>query len=157
MKFEAPAREAFWRLTLQHLLQQLDATPGGMTASEAEARLARCGPNKLNTEHARSLARRIIGRLVNPLVLVLLFAACVSAFTGDMASFLIVISVVFMSIALDSVQEQRAEKAVERLRASVALTERVLRDGREVEIPAEDLVPGDVVLLAAGDLVPADG
>lgn len=157
MDTQAPDQKTFWQVPLVRLLEQLGASSSGLAAAEAEERLRRYGPNKIATEHALSLVRKIGEHLANPLVLVLLFAACVSAFTGDRASFLIIVFVLFMSIGLDSVQEQRAEKAVERLRASVALTERVLRDEREVSIPAAAIVPGDVVLLAAGDMVPADG
>jgi Mg2+-importing ATPase len=90
-------------------------------------------------------------------VLILLAAAAISALTGDVASLVIISTIVLLSVLLDSVQEYRAEQAAEELRASVALKEQVLRDGRESTLRADDLVPGDVVLLAAGDLVPADG
>jgi P-type Mg2+ transporter len=147
----------FWQSTLGDLLQELQSSVAGLSTSEALARLARHGPNRITSAPVLSHARKIARQLANPLVLVLLFAACVSAFTGDKASFFIVITIVAISMALDTVQERRAEKAVQRLRASVALTERVLRDGHEVSVPAEELVPGDVAMLAAGDLVPADG
>src|ERR1700745_1421990 len=87
----------------------------------------------------------------------LLAAAVISALTGDLTSFIIISTIVLMSAALDTVQEFRAEQAAEALKVSVALKEQVLRDGKEVTVLGEDLVPGDVVLLAAGDLVPADG
>jgi len=154
---EGRSQDVFWQMPLADLLGRLNASAAGLSAAEARVRIDRYGPNKITPERTFSLVRKIAGHLANPLVLVLLFAACVSAFTGDRASFFIVISVIAMSIALDSVQEQRAEKAVERLRATVALIERVLRDGHEADVPTEDLVPGDIVLLAAGDLVPADG
>lgn len=157
MSSESHSRKDFWQVGLGDLFSQLGASAAGLATSEARKRLERYGPNRLTPVRALSALRRIGGHIANPLVLVLLFAACASAFTGDRASFFIVISVVAMSIVLDSVQEHRADKAVERLRATVALTERVLRDGSEISIPAEELVPGDVVLLAAGDLVPADG
>jgi P-type Mg2+ transporter len=81
----------------------------------------------------------------------------ISGLTGEISSCIIISSILLMSVALDSLQEHRAEEAADRLKASVALTERVWRDGREITIKAEELVPGDLVLLAAGDLVPADG
>jgi magnesium-transporting ATPase (P-type) len=84
-------------------------------------------------------------------------AAVISALTGDLASFVIISTIVLMSAALDTVREYRAEQAAEHLKVSVALKEQVLRDGREITVAGRDLVPGDVVLLAAGDLVPADG
>ena len=90
-------------------------------------------------------------------MLILLAAAAVSAFTGDVASLAIISAMVLFSVLLDSVQEYRAEQAAEELKVSVALKEQVLRDGREITVRADQLVPGDVVVLAAGDLVPADG
>jgi Mg2+-importing ATPase len=91
------------------------------------------------------------------LVLILLVAAVISGFTGDVASLVIISTMVLLSVLLDSVQEYRAEQAAEQLKVSVALKEQVLRDGREITIRADQLVLGDVVLLAAGDMVPADG
>ena len=102
------------------------------------------------------MLRKLLGRLRNPLVAILLFAASISALTGDAASFGIIAVIVLLGVTLDAVQEHRAEQAADRLRLSVSLRERVLRDGIERTLPAEDLVPGDVVLLSAGDLVPAD-
>ena len=81
----------------------------------------------------------------------------ISGFTGDVASLVIISTMVLLSVLLDSVQEYRAEQAAEQLKVSVALKEQVLRDGREITIRADQLVLGDVVLLAAGDMVPADG
>lgn len=89
-------------------------------------------------------------------MLILLGAAAVSAFTGDVASFTIIDVVVVLSVSLDFLQEYRAERTVEALQERVALRVRVFRDGREMDLPAKDLGPGDVVRLSAGDLVPAD-
>jgi Mg2+-importing ATPase len=100
--------------------------------------------------------RGLFSRFANPLVLILLGAAAVSAFTGDVASFAIIGVVVALSVSLDFLQEYRAERAVEALQEQVALRVRVVRDGRELDLPAKNLVPGDVVSLCAGDLVPAD-
>ena len=90
------------------------------------------------------------------MVLILLFAAGVSAFTGDVPSFLIIAVIVLMSVILDVTQERQAQNAAERLREQVSLSAKALRDGRPADVPAAEIVPGDVVLLAAGDLVPAD-
>jgi P-type Mg2+ transporter len=84
-------------------------------------------------------------------------AGAISALTGDLASFVIISTIVLISAALDTLQEYRAEQAAQHLKVEVELKEQVLRDGREVTVPSRDLVPGDIVLLAAGDLVPADG
>jgi Mg2+-importing ATPase len=147
----------FWQIPLAELRQRLEAGPGGLSSADAAARLARYGPNTLKASRRYSFLLRFLRRFRNPLVLVLLAAASVSAVTGDITSFVIISAIVLMSIVLDSIQEHRAEAAAEGLKASVALTEQVLRDGLERTVRAEDVVPGDVVLLAAGDLVPADG
>ncbi|MFO0995286.1 MAG: magnesium-translocating P-type ATPase [Alphaproteobacteria bacterium] len=147
----------FWQGPIAALLERLRATPGGLSDEEAASRRARLGPNVLDGVGRLGFLRRFIGRFRNPLVLVLLVAASIAAATGDVTSFLIIATIVVLSIVLDTVQEHRAERAAERLRASVALNEQVLRGGRPVTIPASEIVPGDVVLLAAGDLVPADG
>ena len=114
------------------------------------------GPNRFDTAAPRRVLAALIGRFRNPLVLVLLGAAAVSAFTGDVPSFVIITVIVLVSVLLDVVQEHRAENAAERLRNQVALTATALRDGQAVEVPSAEIVPGDIVLLAAGDLVPAD-
>ena len=95
-------------------------------------------------------------RLANPLVLVLLVASGVSLLTHELTSSVIIAVIVLMSVALDFVQERRADNAAERLRGSVTLRASTLRDGTAREVPARELVPGDVVLLSAGSLVPAD-
>ena len=105
---------------------------------------------------AKSLLIAFAERFSNPLVLILLFAAAVSAFTGDVASFVIIAIIVLMSVILDVTQERQAQNAADKLREQVALSARVLRDGKPADIPATEIVPGDIVLLAAGDLVPAD-
>ena len=101
-------------------------------------------------------AVRLFERFSNPLVLILLFAAAVSAFTGDVPSFVIIAVIVLMSVILDVTQERQAQNAAESLREQVSLSAKALRDGKPVDVPAAQIVPGDIVLLAAGDLVPAD-
>jgi Mg2+-importing ATPase len=147
----------FWQLPLRELEKNLETGAIGLSSAEAAARLIRCGPNRLASRKLYSLPLKVLGRFGNPLVVILLVAASISAATGDLTSFLIITTMVLVSVVLDSVQEHRAEMAAEGLRVSVALNEQVLRDGRELTVRAEALVPGDVVLLAAGDLLPADG
>ncbi|MGB9295995.1 MAG: magnesium-translocating P-type ATPase, partial [Pseudolabrys sp.] len=129
----------------------------GLSSMEAAARLLRYGANTLDSRQKYSFLLKVLSRFRNPLVLILLVAAVISGFTGDIASLVIISTMVLLSVLLDSVQEYRAERAAEQLKVSVALKEHVLRDGREITIRADQLVPGDVVLLAAGDMVPADG
>jgi P-type Mg2+ transporter len=148
---------AFWQTPLDQLERQLGATPNGLSSTEAAARLLRYGANTLDSRRNYSFLLKVLSRFRNPLVLILLVAAVISGFTGDIASLVIISTMVLLSVLLDSVQEYRAEQAAEQLKVSVALKEQVLRDAREITVRADQLVPGDVVLLAAGDMVPADG
>ena len=129
----------------------------GLSSSEARERLAGFGPNLFREHPRKSLLRQYLSRFRNPLVVILLVASAVSAFTGEVANFLIISVIVLLSVTLDFVQEYRANNAAERLKQSVSLRARVMRDGQPVSIPVKEVVPGDVVLLSAGDLVPADG
>ncbi len=150
----APAR--FWTSSPEELLTSLRASPTGLTDAQAAARLRAEGANAIGDRPRRDLAD-VAHRLTNPLILVLLVAAGMAGLTGDVASLAIITLVVAASIALDMVQEHRARASVEALRRSIALTTRVRRDGAWREMPVARLVRGDVVQLAAGDLVPADG
>jgi len=153
--------KSFWQVPVPELMRDLSVASSiaktGLDRREAADRTARYGANRLETAGNISFLRKFLSGFLNPLVIVLLFAATVSAATGDSSSFAIICFVVLLSIVLDSVQEYRAQKAANELRLSVALNEQVLRDGGVEILSATELVPGDVVLLAAGDLVPADG
>jgi len=147
----------FWQLPVTVLLGQVAASSDGLSSAEAAARLAQFGPNLIRGERKRVLVLQYLTKFRNPLVIILLIASALSAFTGDAASFFIIGTIVIISTTLDFVQEYRAGQAAERLRQSVAVRGKVLRDGKPIEIPLAELVPGDVVLLAAGDLIPCDG
>ncbi len=157
MTADSKLERKFWQIALADLERQLGAGHDGLSSAEATSRLARYGPNTLAERRRLSLPLEFLGRFRNPLVLILLVAAAISALTGDLTSFVIICTIVVTSALLDTVQEFRAKEAAESLRVSVALKERVLRDGQEVTVLGPDLVPGDIVFLAAGDLVPADG
>ena len=129
----------------------------GLTAAQAQDRLQRLGPNRLDPLREKALLWQYLAHFKNPLVLILLVASGVSALSGDGVNFAIISSIVLMSVTLDFVQEHRANRAAEKLRLSVMVRATVLRDGQPCECPVSALVPGDVVLLSAGDLVPADG
>jgi Mg2+-importing ATPase len=150
-------KAAFWREPLADLLARLDATPAGLSSAEAVSRLARYGPNVLRATRRQTFLLLALSRFRNPLVLLLIVAGVISALTGDLTSSGVIVTMALLSVMLDSAQEYRAGQAAERLRQSVAVRVSALRDGKPADIPARDLVPGDVVLLAAGDLVPADG
>ena len=129
----------------------------GLSGAEAKARFARFGPNLFREKRDKSLLLQFLTRFKNPLVVILLVASAVSAFTGEVTSFLIITCMVLLSVTLDFVQEYRANAAAEKLRQSVSVRAIVLRDGKPVEVALVEVVPGDVALLSAGDLVPADG
>lgn len=129
----------------------------GLSSKEAKLRLAKFGPNLLGTRQADSLILQYLSRFKNPLVIILLVASIVSAFTGEVTNFIIIISMIFLSVTLDFVQEHRANASAEKLRLSVALRAVVIRDQNPTEVAVSKLVPGDVVMLSAGNLIPADG
>ena len=148
--------EEIWQEPKDRLLIRLGTTPAGLAAAEAQSRLTTYGPNDAATVKRSPLWLQFLARFRNPLVIILLVASGLSAATGDVASFLIVVTIVTMSMTLDFVQEVRAQNAVEALRRSVAVQATVRRDGAPVSLPIDQLVPGDIVELIAGDLIPAD-
>ncbi len=134
------------------------APPGvqGLTSAEAAARLARWGPNELAPPR-RLAALRDLGRsLANPLVLLLLGASGLSAWGGQLPSAAIIALMILLSVALNAAQAARSQRAARRLREAVSHRATVVRDGLARDLPAVAVVPGDVIQLAAGDLVPAD-
>ncbi|WP_439668977.1 magnesium-translocating P-type ATPase [Cupriavidus necator] len=148
---------AFWQLPVAALLEQVATSPNGLSSAVAASRLAQFGPNLIHGERKRALILQFLTKFRNPLVIILLTASALSAFTGDTVSFFIIGTIVIISVSLDFVQEYRAGQAADRLRQSVAVRGQVLRDGKPLEIPLAELVPGDVALLTAGDLIPCDG
>ena len=129
----------------------------GLSAAEAKARLIQFGPNLFRERQEKSLLRQYLIRFKNPLVIILLVASAVSAFSGEIINFLIISFIVLLSVTLDFVQEYRANEAAKKLRQSVSMRALVIREGKPLEIPVTEVVPGDVVLLSAGGLIPADG
>ncbi|MGD9656861.1 MAG: magnesium-translocating P-type ATPase [Methylocystis sp.] len=129
----------------------------GLTSDEAQARLAEFGPNLFDVRQQQPMFLQFLSRFRNPLVILLLVASAISAFTGEVANFTIISTIVLFSVTLDFVQERRAGKAAARLRQSVSVRANIIRDGREIEAPVADVVPGDIALLSAGDMIPADG
>jgi len=146
----------FWNLPVESLQSLLQSTVAGLSQQEAELRTARFGPNTLRDHGERPLLIQYFSHFKNPLVMILLAASAVSALTGEITGFVIIWAIVLISVTLDFYQEYRAGRAAEELKKSVAVRATVLRDGHSTEIPIAQLVPGDVVLLSAGDLIPAD-
>ena len=151
-----PEAAALWQQPVSALLTSLATQPAGLTATEARKRLGQFGANTATTEKRQPLVLQFLARFRNPLIIILLVASAMSAATGDVASFVIIAVIVLLSICFDFVQEVRAQNAVEALRRSVAVQASVRRDGAVVSLPIDQLVPGDIAELIAGDLVPAD-
>jgi Mg2+-importing ATPase len=151
-----PGAEDIWREPVARLLAGLETTIAGLSATSARQRLAQYGLNDAAADKHRPLALQFLARFRNPMIVILMIASAMSAATGDVASFGIIAVIVLLSISLDFVQEVRAQNAVEALRRSVAVQATVRRDGHALSLPIDQLVPGDIAELIAGDLVPAD-
>ena len=147
----------YWSRPVADVLAELGGTPGGLNTSEAQARLERVGPNALTPRRRATALTTFLHQFGSPLVLILIFAAAVAALAGEWTDAVIVIVIVVASAALTFFQEHTASNAVEALRAQVTIKATVVRDGRPQLVPAEHVVPGDVALLSAGSLIPADG
>ncbi len=143
-------------IPLKTLFEQLQSNEQGLTGEEARKRLDQYGPNDTTGIKHSSGAVQFLRLFLNPLVAILLLAAIVSAILGDRVNASIIITIVLFSNILNFVQTYQSQNAVEKLRAGVAPTATVLRDGKWIEIPRRNLVPGDMIRLTAGDLVPAD-
>ncbi len=151
------AQGAFWRLPLSDHFSALAASAAGLSNAEATRRIGVYGSNAFEKRTRFLMLWKIVRKLSEPLVLILAAAAAVSAATGDRTGFLTIMTILSMSTAIDVVQEVRAESAADALRKSVAIHADALRDGALASIPTQQLVPGDIVELRAGDIVPADG
>ena len=146
----------FWNQPLAELLGELGTSANGLTSAEAESRLERYGRNLLNTSPRHSALRQYLAHFKNPLVLILLVASALSAFMGELEGAWIIWAIVLLSVTLDFIQEHRAENAANLLKKQVAVRATVLRDVQPIETRLEKIVPGDIVQLNAGALVPAD-
>ncbi len=152
-----------YTLSTQEVLRSLGVTTEGLSSAEAAKRLEKYGPNKLKEAEKPSLIQRFLTQLKDPMLIILMVAAAVSALTGmlsgenEWAEVIIIIAVVLLNAILGVVQESKAEAAIEALQTMTAATCKVIRDGKQIVLHSTDLVPGDIVVLEAGDAVPADG
>ena len=148
------------------VLKEVSGSPDGLSSAEASARLAENGKNKLAEGKKTSLIRRFLAQLAEPMTIILLVAAAISAgveiYEGLHSGFsfpadvVIILAVVIINAILGVLQESKAEKAIEALQEMSRAQSKVIRDGRLILVPSEDLVVGDVIVLEAGDAVPAD-
>ena len=149
--------EAYWSLPSERALAAVRSDAAGLAAGEAEARLLRDGPNAIGETRGSSPLWLLARQFKSPLALILVFGAAVSMLLREWLDASIILLIVGGSGLLGFFQEYRASKAVAALRERLAIKARVLRDGKEFEIPVRGIVRGDIVLLSAGNLVPADG
>ena len=143
--------------TPEEVLTDLSSAQEGLTAQEAQRRLGEHGPNKLQEGKHKSVAVLFLEQFKDLLVIILLIAAVVSALTENVESTIVIFAVLILNAVLGTVQYLKAEKSLESLKAMSSPTAKVLRGGVRVEIPSAEVVPGDIILLEAGDLVVADG
>lgn len=144
------------------VLAAVDSTSEGLTGEQAQQRIEKHGLNKLAEGKKVTLVQRFLQQLKDPMTIILLVAAAVSAVTAvyageSFADVIIIMAVVIINAVLGVYQESKAEKAIEALQQMTAATCKVLRDGKQISLPSAQLVPGDVVVLEAGDAIPADG
>jgi Mg2+-importing ATPase len=153
----AIGEDAYWSIEANDLLHRLETSGSGLATSEAASRLAKFGQNTPESRAGTSALTVFVRQFRSPLVLILIFAAGVSAFVGEGQEAAIIGAIVLASCILSFTQEYGASRATEALKQRVSHKAIVLRDGAECAINAEDIVPGDVIRLSPGNLIPADG
>jgi P-type Mg2+ transporter len=149
-------KQPFWTQSSDTIFATLRCDSNGLAQADAAKRLERSGPNADDAGIRPGLLRLLFGRLLEPLSLILLAAGVVSAATGDVIGGSIIVAILSLSIGIDTIQERRAVRAADVLKMSVALKACARRDGSFIEIGVESVVPGDVIRIRAGDIVPAD-
>ena len=138
------------------VLRELESRLDGLSQAEADARLKQYGLNEIARERRQSGLVRLFSNVKNPLVLLLTALGVLSFLTGDLRATAVIFVMVVLGVVLRFFQEMRADNAAEKLKAMVSNTATIVRDGKEAEVPLKMLVPGDIIRLAAGDMVPAD-
>ena len=148
---------AFWSLSVADLFKLLDSVKEGLTGSEAKKRLELYGANLLKPQKRSDVLTLMLSQFKSPIILILFVATGLSFFLHDPVDAIIILSIVLVSGLLGFWQERGASNAIEKLLSIVQIKATVLRDGKSIEIPVEQIVPGDIVILNAGDIIPGDG
>ena len=143
--------QAYYRKTPQQALEAQNASAEGLSAQEARRRAEQYGPNKLSEGKKKSTLQVFLEQFKDLMVLILIIAAVISAFSGNVESTIVIFAVLVLNAILGTVQYEKAEKSLESLKAMASPTAKVMRGGVRVEIPSADVVPGDIVLLEAGE------
>ena len=150
------ANRPFWSIPIERILEQLQTGANGLSVNEAKQRLLAHGPNLLKPKKKNNTVTILLGQFKSPIILILIAAAILSFFLGDPTDTLIIMTIIIASGLLGFLQEHSATNAVAKLLAIVQIKTEVLRDGKSIEIPVEAIVPGDITVLNAGDIIPAD-
>jgi P-type Mg2+ transporter len=147
---------SFWNVPAEQVLQQLESTPQGLSRKAAQQKLLQYGANRLKQKQQSHTILLFLGQFKSPIILILMAAAILSGFLGDVIDAVIILGIVLLSGLLGFWQERGATDAVAKLLALVQVKATVLRNGQTQDIPNADVVPGDIVLLAAGNSIPGD-
>ncbi|MFR0903263.1 MAG: HAD-IC family P-type ATPase, partial [Anaerovoracaceae bacterium] len=152
----------YYLKSTEEALKEVDSSTEGLMSSEAEKRLSADGKNKLKEPEKDSLFKKLMQQFADPMIIILIVAAAISGVTSfysgeSFADVIIILFVVVINAILGVYQESKAEKAIEALQEMASATSKVYRDGKITTVKSEDLVKGDIVILEAGDAVPADG
>lgn len=142
--------------SISEVLRKLATTEHGLSQTEVALRHKRYGPNTLVTKNNQNLLVSFVKQFLNPLIILLLTASVISATLGQIIDFIIIACIIIISVAIDFYQQAKAEHAVEKLREKVSITATVYRDGVTIDIPMTQLVPGDVIEVSPGTIIPAD-
>ena len=146
-----------WKLSQEELLREMNSSMSGLTAEEAKKRLEQYGYNKLQEGKRKGVLQVFAEQFADLLVVILIVAAVISAITGGVEGTIVILAVLILNAILGTVQHFKAQKSLDSLKAMAAPNARVIRDGQKMEVPAAELVPGDILLLEAGDVTAADG
>jgi Mg2+-importing ATPase len=144
------------RADTETVLRELESRLDGLSEAEADSRLKQYGLNAIAREERQSALMRLLSNVKNPLVLLLTALGVLSFLTGDLRATTVIFVMVVLGVVLRFYQEMRADNAAEKLKAMVTNTATLVRDGKKAEVPLKMLVPGDIIRMAAGDMVPAD-
>nr|WP_279593751.1 cation-translocating P-type ATPase [Lactobacillus kefiranofaciens] len=147
----------YYLQTKAKVLEELKTASGGLSSQQAKDNLAKYGKNALIEGKKKTTLQVFLEQFKDLMVIILIIAAVISAFTGELESTLVIVAVLILNAILGTVQHIKAEKSLESLKSLSSPSAKVLRDGKKIEIDSKDVVPGDIMLLEAGDMVTADG
>jgi Ca2+-transporting ATPase len=143
-------------LPISEISQLLNTSPSGIDNISAAQRLEEYGKNQITDKKKKSVFQMLLHQLTDFMILILIAAAIISGVLGDVTDTVIILAIIILNAVVGFIQEYRAEKAMEALKQMAATNARILREGKTIDVPASDLVPGDVVVLEAGNIIPAD-